>query len=78
MQAIKDQGEKQLKKLKNIDKSKTLKAIGEINKKNNEVNKLLFEFEKIDRKLDGGELVCTKTDGSKYDFNHFLLPLKFI
>ena len=48
-----------------------LKAIGEINKKNNEVNKLLFEFEKIDRKLDEGELVFTKTDGSKYD-------LKFI
>ena len=33
LQAIKDQGEKQLKELKNIDKSKTLKAIGEISKK---------------------------------------------
>ena len=36
------------------------------------------EFEKIDRNLDEAELVCKKTDGSKYDFNRFLLPLKFI
>ena len=43
-QAIKDQGKKQLKELKNIDKSKTLKAVGEISKKNEEANKLLFEF----------------------------------
>ena len=47
LQAIKDQGEKQLKELKNIDKSKMLKAIGEISKKNDEANKLLFEFKKI-------------------------------
>ena len=33
LQAIKDQGEKKLKELKNIDKSKTLKAIDEISKK---------------------------------------------
>ena len=33
LQAIKDQEEKQLKELKNIDKSKTLKAIDEISKK---------------------------------------------
>ena len=32
-QAIKNQREKQLKDLKNIDKSKTLKAIGEIAEK---------------------------------------------
>ena len=30
LQAIKDQGEKQLKEVKNIDKSKKLKAIDEI------------------------------------------------
>ena len=78
LQAIKDQGEKQLKELKNIDKSKTLKAIGEISKKNDEANKLLSEFRKIDETLDNAELVCTKTDGTKYDFNRFLLPLKFI
>ena len=33
LQAIKDEGEKQLKELKSIDKSKTLKAVGEISKK---------------------------------------------
>ena len=74
LQAIKDQGEKQLKELKSIDKSKTLKAIGKISKKNDEANKLLSELEK----LDNAELVCTKTDGTKYDFNRFLFPLKFI
>ena len=71
LQVIKDQGEKQLKELKNIDKSKTLKAIGEICKKNNEADKLLSEFKKLDETLDDAELVCTKTDGTKYDFNRF-------
>ena len=33
LQVIKDQGEKQLEELKNIDKTKTLKAIDEISKK---------------------------------------------
>ena len=42
--------------------------------KNNEANKLLFEFEKIDRKLDKAELICRKTDGIKYKFNIFALP----
>ena len=78
LQAIKDQGEKQLKELKNIDKSKTLKAIGEISKKNDEANKLLSEFRKIDETLDNAELVCTKTDGTKYNFNIFALPLKSV
>ena len=55
-----------------------VKAIGEISRKNNEANKLLSEFRKIDETLDNAELVCTKTDGTKYDFNRFLLPLKFI
>ena len=40
LQAIKDQREKQLKELKNIDKNKTLKAIGEIKRKNDEANKI--------------------------------------
>ena len=75
-QAIKDEGEKQLKQLKNIDKSKTLKAIGEISKKNDEANKLLSEFRKIDETLDNAELVCTKTDGTKCNFNIFVLPLQ--
>ena len=78
LQAIKDQGEKQLKELKNIDKSKTLKAIDEIKKKINETNKLVPKFRKIDRTLDKAELVCTQTDGNKYDFDRFALSLKFI
>ena len=78
LQAIKEQGEKQLKGLKNIDKSKTPKAIGEISRKNHEANKLLSEFRKIDEALDNAELICTETDRTKYDFNRFLFPLKFI
>ena len=47
-------------------------------KKNDEANKLLPEFKKINQALDNAELVCTKTGGTKYNFNCFLLPLKFI
>ena len=54
-----------------------LKLATKKNKKN-EANKLLYEFEKTDRALDKAELVCTKTDETNYDFNRFLLPLKFI
>ena len=36
------------------------------------------KYKKIDRILDKAELVSTKTDGTKYDFNRFVLPLKFI
>ena len=75
---IKDQVQKQLKELKNIDKSKTLKAIDEIRRKNDEANKLVPKFKKIDRTLDKAELFCIKTDGTKYDFNRFAFPLKFI
>ena len=78
LQAIKYQGEKQLKKLKNIDESKTLKATDEIRRKNGEANKLVLKLKKIDKTLDKTESVCTKTDGTKYDFNRFALPLKFI
>ena len=28
--------------------------------------------------FDNAELICTKTDGTKYGFNCFSLPLKFI
>ena len=78
LQAIKDQGEQQLRELKNIGKSRTLKAISEIGRKNDEANKILLNVNKIDAKLDNAELVCTKTDGTKYDFNRFEFPLKFI
>ena len=47
-------------------------------KKNDEANKLLFKFKNINDTLDNTELVCTKTDGTKYDLNRFSLPLKFI
>ena len=76
--AIKDQGKKQLGEIKNINKSNTLKVIDKIRRKNDEANKILLEVKKIDAKLDTAELVCTKTDGTKYDFNRFLFPLKFI
>ena len=49
LQVIKDQGEKQLKELKNIDKSKTLKIIYKISRKDDETNKMLSEFRKIDK-----------------------------
>ena len=78
LQAIKDQGEKQLKELKNIDKNKILKAIDEFSQKNDEVNKFMFEFKKIDETLDKVEFVCRKADGTKYDFNRFSLPIKYI
>ena len=78
LQAIKDQGEKQMREIKNINKINTLKVIDEIRRKNADANKILLDIKKIDETLDNAELVCTKTDGTKYDFNRFLSPLKFI
>ena len=66
LQAIKDQGQKQLKELIKISK------------KSEEANKILLDIKKIDAKLDTAELFCTKTDGTKYHFNTFALPLKFV
>ena len=76
LQAIKDQGKKQLKELKNIDKNKMLKVIDKISKKGEEVYKLRSELKKIDKRVDNVELVCTKTDGTKYYLNRFTFPLK--
>ena len=42
------------------------------------MNKTLLDIKKIDDKLNTVELVCTKTDGTKYNFNTFALPLKFV
>ena len=48
-------------------------------KENDKANKILSEFKKIDKTSENADLVCTKTDNkTKYDFNHFFLPLKFI
>ena len=75
LKAIKDQGKKQLREIKNINKSNTLKVIDKIRRKNSGANRILLD---IDETLDDAELVCTKTDRTKYDFNRFLFPLKFI
>ena len=57
--------------IKNINKSNTLKVINEIWRKNADASKILLDIKKIDDTLDDAELVCTKTDGTKYDFNRF-------
>ena len=67
-----------MREIKNINKSNTLKVIDEIRRRNDETNKILLEVKKIDTKLDTAELVCTKTDETKYNFNTFALPLKFV
>ena len=67
------------KNLKVLTKNRTLKIIDKISKKKDEANKILSQFKKIDKTLDNADLVCTKTDNkTKYDFNRFSLPLKFI
>ena len=50
-----------------------LEITDKISKKNDEANKLLLEFKKIDQTLENADLVCTKTDGTLFFF-----PLKFI
>ena len=56
-----------------------LELIDKTSKKNDKANKILSEFKKIDKTLENADLVCTKTDNkTKYDFNRFSLPLKFI
>ena len=78
LQAIRDQGEKQLKELKNIEESRTLEATDKIRRKSDEAKDLVFKIKKIDTELDTAELVCTKTDGkTKCNFNLFASPLKF-
>ena len=78
LQAIKDEGKKQYGEIKNISKSNTPKVTDEIRRKNADVHKILLDINKIDETLDDADLVCTKTCGTKYDFNRFLFPLKFI
>ena len=73
--AIKDWGEQQLRELK---KSNTLKVINEIRRKNHEADKILLDVTKTDTKLDNEGHVCTKTDGTKYEFNILAPTLKFV
>ena len=37
-----------------------------------------LDLKKINKTLENADLVCTKTDGTKHDFNRFSLLLKFI
>ena len=78
LKVIEDQGKKQLEELKNIYKNKTLKVIDKISRKNDEANKLLLKSRKIDKALDNADLICTKTEGTIFNFRRFSLPLKFI
>ena len=55
-----------------------LKVINEISKKNDEANKILLGIKKINDELDTAGVLCTKTDGTKYDFNRFSSPFKFV
>ena len=77
LQTIGGQGEKRLKRLKNIEESRTLEATDKIRRKSDEAKDLVFKIKKIDTELDTAELVCTKTDGkTKYDFNLFSSLIK--
>ena len=38
----------------------------------------MLNIREIDETLDNAELVCTKTDGTKYNLDTFELPLKFV
>ena len=66
-----------MRELKNIDRNKMLKVIDKISK-NDEANKLVSKFKNLNDELEGVELICTKFDWTKYDFNHFSLLYKFI
>ena len=57
LQGIKDQEEKELREIKNINKNNTLKVTDEIRRKNDEANKILLEIKNKDTKLDTAELV---------------------
>ena len=52
LQAIKYQGEKQFREIKNINKSNTLEVIDEIRRKNDEANKILLDIKKRHEALD--------------------------
>ena len=39
--------------------------------------KLIESFKEIDDCLASAQLVCTKGDGTSYDFNKFMFPLEF-
>ena len=79
LKAIEDQGKIQLDELKNINiSSKPLKTISVFSTISDKVKKLMENIKVIDDWLETAQLICTKTDGkTKYEFNKFMLPLKF-
>ena len=79
LKAIEDQGKKQLEEIKNINvSSKPLKTISFFSTISEEAKELMNKIKVIDDWLETAQLICTKTDGkTKYDFNKFVLPLKF-
>ena len=64
LQAIEDQGKKQLDAIKNINiGSKPLKTIAFFSTIREKANRLMNEIKIIDDWLDTAQLFCTKTDG---------------
>ena len=47
-------------------------------KKKDKANKLVPEFIRLEGYLENVEFFYTKTNGAKYDFNRFFLPLRCI
>ena len=65
--------------MKNISiSSKPLKTIRFLSTISDEAKTLMENIKVIDNWLETAQLICTKTDGkTKYDFNKFVLLLKF-
>ena len=71
--------EQRKKQLEEIKDPKLLKTIGFLSTLSKKAKKLIDTVKKTDDWLENGQLVCTKTDGKiKYEFNKFMMPLKFI
>ena len=79
LKAIEDQGKKQLEEIKNINiGSKPLNTSSFFSTISEKAKELMNEIKVIDDWLETAQRICTKTDGkTKYDFNKFVLPLKF-
>ena len=79
LKAIEDQGKRQLEEIKNINiGSKPLKTSSFFSAISEKAKQLMNEIKVIDDWLETAQCICTKTDGkTKYDFNKFVLPLKF-
>ena len=78
---IKSKNEEQLKAIEKIKNnsisSKPLEMIGFFSIISEEANKLMKKIKILDDRHDSLQLICTKTDGTLYDFNKFSFLLKF-